>query len=169
MNDSWQRAVGLAARAHRHQLRKDGATPYVAHCYRVAMTIRHIFGCADEATLTAALLHDTIEDTTVDYDEIAEAFGEEVASLVAAMTKNMALPEPERERRYDEQLAAADWRARLIKLGDVYDNLLDAAGTQRDKAVEKAHRALSLAERDIPQRPASAAAADAIGALLRAI
>lgn len=166
MSDAWQRAVSLAARAHRNQMRKDGATPYVAHCFRVAMTIRHIFGCDDETTLTAALLHDTIEDTTVDYDEIFEGFGKEVADLVAAMTKNMALPEPERERRYDEQLARADWRARLIKLGDVHDNLQDAQGARRDKTVERAHRALALAEADVAARPESAAAARALRALL---
>lgn len=101
MTRTWQQATSLAARAHRGQMRKDGHTPYVAHCFRVAMIIRDIFGFDDEATLCAALLHDTIEDTTVDYDEINEHFGTDVADLVAAMTKNMALPEHIREPAYD--------------------------------------------------------------------
>src|SRR5687767_10113794 len=94
----WQKAVTLAARAHEHQQRKDGQTPYVAHVVRVTMTVRDVFGCADEVALCAALLHDTIEDTGTDYDEIAEGFGDEIAACVAAVTKNMMLPEAEREK-----------------------------------------------------------------------
>ena len=71
---AWQKAASFAARAHDGQKRKDGRTPYVAHPYRVAMVIRHVFGCEDETILAAALLHDVIEDTTVDYDDVAEAF-----------------------------------------------------------------------------------------------
>ncbi|MCA9299128.1 MAG: bifunctional (p)ppGpp synthetase/guanosine-3',5'-bis(diphosphate) 3'-pyrophosphohydrolase, partial [Phycisphaerales bacterium] len=89
--EMFQRAASFAARRHRHQLRKDGHTPYVAHVYRVAMTVRHVFGCDDLATLAAAVLHDTIEDTDTDFDDIEEAFGTEVALLVAALTKNMLL------------------------------------------------------------------------------
>ena len=53
-------------RAHAGQVRKDGRTPYVAHCFRVTMTVRDVFGCTDPVCLCAALLHDTIEDTGVD-------------------------------------------------------------------------------------------------------
>src|SRR4051812_37079040 len=94
----WQEAAAFAARAHRNQVRKDGQTPYFSHPVRVAMTIRMVFGCEDEATICAGLLHDTIEDTTTDYDDLLTRFGPEVADIVAAMTKNMALPEHERER-----------------------------------------------------------------------
>src|SRR5690606_16744220 len=101
-----------------------------------------------------------------DYDDILEGFGEEVARLVAAMTKNMALPESQRERRYDEQLAAADWRARLIKLADVHDNLQEAEGPQRDRTVETAHRALARAEADVTAHAEAAAAVGAVRRLL---
>lgn len=160
----WLAAAGMAARAHQGQLRKDGRTPYVAHVYRVAMIVRDLFGCDDEAALAAALLHDTIEDTPGDYDDVAAAFGTEVADLVAALTKNMTLPEAVRERDYDDRLSRADWRARLIKLADVYDNLTDHA-TRTDewadlnKPISKAHRALKLAERDEGAHPETARAA----------
>src|SRR6185436_5378978 len=121
----WQEATAFAARAHEHQKRRDGRTPYFAHPVRVALTVRDLFACADQTALCAALLHDTIEDTMADFDEIEEAFGRPVARCVAALTKNMALPEKERERDYDARLGAADWRARLVKLADVYDNLCD--------------------------------------------
>lgn len=151
----WQDATSFAARAHRHQLRKDDRTPYIAHCVRVAFTIAQAFECHDPVVLAAALLHDTIEDTTTDYDDIANRFGPDVASLVAAMTKNMALPEPVREREYDVQIARFDWRARLIKLADTYDNLCDAGSVppekqaqRRRESVERAQRAIELARAD---------------------
>lgn len=147
----WQSAASFAARAHRHQVRRDGKTPYVAHVFRVAMTVRHAFGCDDNVCIAAALLHDTIEDTGADYDEIAEQFGDEVARCVAALTKNMALPEREREEEYDQRLARADWRARLVKLADQYDNLsdmIDGDAPFRARAIVRAERALKLAEAD---------------------
>lgn len=145
----WRRAASFAARAHRNQVRKDGLTPYVAHVYRVAMTVRDVFGCDDHVAICAALLHDTIEDTTVDYDDLHEGFGEDVARCVAALTKNAARPEPQREKEYDEGLAKADWRARLIKLADALDNLMDLpTGGNRAKAITRCRRAVSLASGD---------------------
>ena len=63
-------AVAFAARAHRPQVRKDGQTPYVSHVFRVAMIVTQVFGVHEPKILTAAVLHDTIEDTTTDYDDI---------------------------------------------------------------------------------------------------
>jgi guanosine-3',5'-bis(diphosphate) 3'-pyrophosphohydrolase len=149
--DLWQRAASFAARAHRHQTRRDGATPYVAHVFRVAMTVRDVFACDDPICIAAALLHDTIEDTGADYDEIAEDFGHDVATCVAALTKNMALPEAEREAEYDARLASADWRARLVKLADQYDNLCDLCTDDPAfcaRAIARAGRAVKLAELD---------------------
>lgn len=152
---SWQDAISFAARAHRGQHRRDAKTPYVAHPARVMMIVRHLFECDDAEAICAAVLHDTIEDTTTDYDDLMQRFGAGVAELVAALTKNMALPNTRREAEYDVRLAAADWRARLIKLADVYDNLCDLStleGTtvaeRRRKAIEKAERAISLAAED---------------------
>ena len=136
----------LAARLHRDQTRKDGVTPYFAHLQRVALILSHRFGCQDPVVLAAGLLHDAIEDTTADFDEIAEAVGPEVAALVAALTKDMRLPYDERELAYDRQLAAAPWQARLVKLADVYDNLCDSILSGANVQVrDKAQRALALA------------------------
>jgi len=167
----WQEAASFAARAHRHQNRKDGQTPYIAHPFRVAMTIRDIFGCEDEVTIAAAILHDTIEDTTTDYDDLLKAFGEGVARTVAAVTKNMALPEKERETSYDAQLAKADWRARLVKLGDVYDNLTDTAETRPHKMadmLDKCRRAVAMARAEAAGDPVMARAVERVEALAAA-
>ena len=69
-------AISVAARAHEGQCRKDGATPYIAHPVRVMMILRHVFGVDDPQVLMAGVLHDTIEDTTVDRDFLIEQFGE---------------------------------------------------------------------------------------------
>src|SRR6476660_6714705 len=86
-------AASFAARAHRHQLRKDGQTPYAAHPFRVCLIVRHVFGIDDPDTLTAALLHDTIEDTTTDFDDLEKQFGVKVAGWVAALTQDKRLPD----------------------------------------------------------------------------
>jgi guanosine-3',5'-bis(diphosphate) 3'-pyrophosphohydrolase len=122
----WQRAAAFAARRHAGQLRKDSQTPYFAHPARVALTLSHVFGVNDAVVLAAALLHDLIEDTHTDYDDLFEEFGPEVADIVAALTKDKRLPEAEREESYFRALATAPWRARLIKLADVYDNYCDS-------------------------------------------
>jgi (p)ppGpp synthase/HD superfamily hydrolase len=106
--------------------------------------------------ITAALLHDTIEDTTTDYDDLSERFGEDVADMVAALTKNMTLPEEAREAEYDARIAKADWRVRLVKLGDVYDNYCDVKNWSEEaqrssktrRAREKCERAIELARAD---------------------
>lgn len=149
----FQQAAAFAARQHRHQLRRDGRTPYVSHVFRVAMTVMHVFGCREDAVIAAAILHDTIEDTTTDYEDIEQRFGTLVADMVSALTKNMALPEPEREREYDARLAKADWRVRLIKLADTYDNFCDALETESQSAklndhCDKCVRAVELARSD---------------------
>lgn len=161
----WQKAASFAAHAHRNQIRKDNRTPYFAHCVRVAFTVRDVFACEDHVAIAAAFLHDTIEDTTTDYDDLAERFGPEVADCVAALTKNPTLPEHLREPAYDSGLAAASWQARLVKLADVYDNFHDAIDTFGPEKIpgknfERAARAMALAE---------AGARDAAGCVERAL
>ena len=76
----WQRAIDLASRRHQGQFRDNGMTPYASHPVRVAMTLATIFGVDDERILAAGVMHYLIEDTTVDHDEIAELFDEEIAT-----------------------------------------------------------------------------------------
>lgn len=118
-------AVAFAARVHQGQQRKDGVTPYVSHPFRVCLVVRCVFDIDDPDVLTAAVLHDTIEDTTTDYDDIAEQFGPRVAHWVATLSKDKRLPDDERERLYAAGIAAGGWQVQVLKLGDIYDNLHD--------------------------------------------
>ena len=129
-------AAAFAAQRHRHQLRKDKETPYVSHVFRVCLVVRHVFGFDDPTMLATALLHDTIEDTDTDCDDVVERFGPVVAGWVATLTKDMRLPHEEREAEYVAALAAAPWQVKVCKMADVYDNLNDcchltAAGKRR--------------------------------------
>ncbi len=120
-------AASFAARAHHGQLRKDGKTPYASHPFRVCLIVRDLFGFDDPRMLMAALLHDTIEDTTTDFDDVAEKFGREVAEWAALLSKDKRLPEEAREEAYIEGLRTAPWQVKMCKLGDVFDNLQDIA------------------------------------------
>jgi len=144
------KAISFAARAHRHQVRKDGHTPYAAHAFRVAHIARHDFGIDDPEVLTIAVLHDTIEDTTTDYDDLVEGFGERVARGVAALTKDMRLPEAEREAAYLRQVAEAEPAVHLCKLADIADNLIDGehlAPAARAKSLARARAYLDHFDR----------------------
>src|SRR4051812_27257453 len=129
-------AVSFAGRAHHGQRRKDGRTPYVSHVFRVCLIVRDVFGVADPAVLAAAVLHDTLEDTTTDFDDLEEQFGRDVAAWAAALSKDKRLPYEEREQAYCRTLAGAPWQVQVGKLADVFDNLLDMGSLPRTKQLD---------------------------------
>lgn len=138
-------AGAMAARAHEGQVRHDG-TPYVQHPARVAVLLAA--AGADDALIAAGLLHDVIEDSTVDWDEIAEACSADVADWVAVMTKDMRIPEDEREALYKQQLIDGPWHGRAVKLADQFDNFTNAADDALAKVRPKALWALEIAAND---------------------
>lgn len=144
----------FAAWKHRHQFRRDGVTPYINHPRGVMVILRDEFGVSDVDTLAAGLLHDTIEDTATDYDEIAERFGARVADLVAVLTKDKRLPEEKRERVYFAGLARAPYGARLCKIADSLYNVRDSDAKHRPKAAKKAGMLLKIYKRDRKLVPA---------------
>ena len=147
-------AASFAARAHRNQVRKDGQTPYAAHPFRACLIVRHVFGIDDPEFLAAALLHDTIEDTTTDYDDLAERFGARVAGWVAALSKDTRLPDDEREAAYMATLAAAEPAVKLAMLADIFDNLTDSrhlSPTARARTAERSRRYLAALETNLPE------------------
>jgi guanosine-3',5'-bis(diphosphate) 3'-pyrophosphohydrolase len=148
-------AVAFAARAHGGQLRKDGKTPYFSHVVRVCLIVRHVFGIDDADVLKAALLHDTLEDTTTDSDDLEEAFGGSVTQWVAALSKDKRLLEAVREKAYAEQLARGPWQVTVCKLADIYDNLMDSVHTkpaQQQKTFRNAHRYLDALKKSLTEQ-----------------
>lgn len=109
------------------------------------------FGVTDPDVLAAGVLHDTIEDTSADCDEVIEHFGPRVAALVADLTKDKRLPEEQREKAYFDQLEAAPLEAKLIKLADTIDNLIDSSTMAAGKPLPKAlHKARHVVDRFTP-------------------
>ena len=152
-------AVAFSARVHQGQFRADERTPYASHPTRVGLILSQLFGVRDPAVLTVALLHDTLEDTTVDFDDLAKEFGVVIARDVAALSKDSRLPEPEREEAYCQSLTTASAAAQLVKLGDIVDNLLDSTGLsdkKRLKTITKVSRYLeALTNPSAPVRTAA--------------
>jgi guanosine-3',5'-bis(diphosphate) 3'-pyrophosphohydrolase len=119
-------AISFAARAHRNQVRKDGQTPYAAHVFRVCLIVRHVFKIDDARVLMAAALHDAIEDTPTDFDDLENLAGRQAAEWAAALCKDMRRPEPVREQEYVAHLTQAPWQVKVCKLADIFDNLIDS-------------------------------------------
>ena len=121
-------AASFAAQRHRDQRRKDeAASPYINHPLALACLLSHDGGVTDEATLCAALLHDTVEDTETTRAELEEKFGIEVADIVAEVTDDKTLLKAERKRLQVEHAAHISRKAQLVKLADKICNLRDVA------------------------------------------
>ncbi len=118
--------LNFAAEKHRNQFRKDGFTPYINHPIQVANLLVQN-GEDDVALLSAALLHDTIEDTETSEEEIRNHFGDEVLSLVLEVTDNKNLPSDMRKQQQIKCAPHASRRAKALKLADKICNVRDIA------------------------------------------
>ncbi|HSW09201.1 MAG TPA: HD domain-containing protein [Aquabacterium sp.] len=122
------RASMFAAHKHRDQRRKDvNASPYINHPLSLACVLANEGGVTDAATLCAALLHDTIEDTDTSAEELAREFGAEIAGLVGEVTDDKTLQKAERKRLQIEHAATISDKAKRVKLADKICNLRDVA------------------------------------------
>ncbi|KAJ1660972.1 Guanosine-3',5'-bis(diphosphate) 3'-pyrophosphohydrolase MESH1 [Dispira simplex] len=119
------KTLTFACEKHANQRRKDpAATPYINHPIGVASLLVE-GGVTDLATLQAAILHDTIEDTDTTADELETLFGPVVCQVVLECTDDMSLPSPERKLRQVAKATHVSQRARLVKLADKLYNLRD--------------------------------------------
>jgi guanosine-3',5'-bis(diphosphate) 3'-pyrophosphohydrolase len=124
------KALHFAADKHRDQRRKNvEASPYINHPIEVAELLARVGGVTDLVTLQGAILHDTIEDTDTTPDELEQAFGAEVRSVVEEVTDDKDLPKAERKRLQIEHAPHISERARLIKLADKISNVRSVTET----------------------------------------
>jgi GTP diphosphokinase / guanosine-3',5'-bis(diphosphate) 3'-diphosphatase len=140
-------AFVFACEHHAAQRRKSGED-FIVHPVGVARI------CAgmrlDTETLCAALLHDTVEDTSASIEEVRERFGEEIAQIVDGVTKLTGIAFQSRDEAQAENYRkmmvamATDVRVILIKLADRLHNMrtIDAMGKQ--KQIEKARETLDI-------------------------
>src|ERR671938_1151402 len=120
------RAYVYAMKAHGNQKRASGA-PYFSHPLEVAAILTDLK--LDDATIAAALLHDTIEDTDATKSEIDALFGHEIGALVEGLTKIRKLDLVSKRAAQAENLRklllaiASDVRVLLVKLADRLHNM----------------------------------------------
>lgn len=122
------KAASFAALRHRNQRRKDvDASPYINHPLELARVLAEEGGVTDAATLCAALLHDTVEDTDTKQGELEREFGVEIAGIVSEVTDDTSLRKADRKRMQVEHAAHISEKAKLVKLADKICNLRDMA------------------------------------------
>ena len=123
-----EHAIRVAARAHRHDVRKGGDIPYLSHSASVALLLERV-GISDDEIIAAALLHDVVEDTAVTLDDLALVFPPNVVELVAGLSEQKLDAAGQRRSWHDrkrdhlEVVAAAPFGVRAIVLADKLHNL----------------------------------------------
>ena len=143
------RAVAFSATKHRSQRRKGiDASPYINHPIEAANILANVAGVTDLATLIAAILHDTIEDTGTKPEEIEELFGRSVRLLVEEVTDDKTLPKVERKRLQVEHAPNLSVSAKLIKVADKICNVHDVTQSPPEGwSLERRREYLDWAER----------------------
>lgn len=142
-----ERAYNLAKNAHEGQLRVSG-DPYIIHPLEVANTLAEME--LDCTSIIAALLHDTVEDTTCTIEQIRDIFGEEVAGLVDGVTKLEKIPYTTKQEQQVENLRkmflamAKDIRVILIKLADRLHNMRTLKYMTPEKQIETAKETIEI-------------------------
>ncbi|MCT4621464.1 MAG: bifunctional (p)ppGpp synthetase/guanosine-3',5'-bis(diphosphate) 3'-pyrophosphohydrolase [Marinisporobacter sp.] len=141
------KAYNFAEAAHEGQVRKSGEK-YFIHPVEVAKILVQLD--MDDATIIAGLLHDVIEDTKYEYEEIKKEFSEEVAILVEGVTKLGSFTYETKEERQAESLRkmflamAKDIRVIIIKLADRLHNMRTLKYMTEQKKREKAKETLEI-------------------------
>ncbi|MDE0545529.1 bifunctional (p)ppGpp synthetase/guanosine-3',5'-bis(diphosphate) 3'-pyrophosphohydrolase [Microbacterium sp. C7(2022)] len=140
-----ERAYAVADRAHSGQVRQSGE-PYITHPLAVAQILSEL-GLGPKA-IAAALLHDTVEDTSYGLDALTEQFGDEVAMLVDGVTKldKVKYGESAQAETVRKMIVAMsrDIRVLLIKLADRLHNARTWGFVPPEKARKKATETLEI-------------------------
>lgn len=143
-----KKAIQFAARKHHGHFRAETEPlPYITHLICVALLVAEDsprlgsdeVGGADDDIVTAALLHDTLEDTDTTREELAEHFNERVAELVEHVSEREEGSWRERKAAYLKHLEEAPDDAVLIAIADKIDNI-----ESKLEAIEKEGKALLL-------------------------
>jgi GTP pyrophosphokinase len=145
--DMVSEALKLAKEAHKEQYRVSGE-PYVIHPLEVAVILAEIR--ADLESITAALLHDVVEDTNVTEEELSKKFGPDVALLVAGVTKIASIKyqsktdvQAENYRKMFFHMSE-DVRVLLIKIADRLHNMRTIEVMPEEKQIATAQETLDI-------------------------
>ncbi len=117
-----QAAKAFAEQAHEGQTRKSSGTPYITHPIRVAKQLET--SGFSEALVCAGYLHDVVEDTSYEIEDIEGRFGSKVAQLVSAHTEDKSKSWDERKQHTIDTVKQAEKEIKYLIVADKLDNLL---------------------------------------------
>ena len=129
-------AEEFAKNKHQYQFRDNGETLYWTHLQKVVENLIEL-GIHDENILCAGWLHDTIEDTDTDYDDLDENFNREIADIVSTVTKDTRMIKQKREVDYCAQLKLGSWQAQIVKFADILANMEDLENSKKSDSDRK--------------------------------
>lgn len=159
-----ENALAMASIYHRDQKRKYTNEPYIEHPKLVSKIIVDYMISCDDIPLfafdpmeyavirSAALLHDTIEDTNATYEELQKVFGKTVCDLVYWLTDDSTPADGNRKFRkekYLEKLLQSPYEAKCLKIADVLANIRNLAKVVPDKDLDFAMKYVSEKEQMI--------------------
>ena len=121
-----------AIKQHKGQYRKNNKTPYWHHLQDVVKNLE-MMGIKDESILCSGWLHDSIEDTSSDFDDVSKNFGKKIAQIVSDLTKETRLPKNQQEKNYLMQLSTSSWQAKVVKFADILANISDLKNSELNK------------------------------------
>lgn len=124
-----QSAENFAKERHLNTARIDVNISHQEHLASVVARLKNL-GVADDDVLSAAWLHDTINDTSTSFDELDQRFGSKVSVLVLSISKDKRLSRSMQEEQYVKQLKESPLEAKLIKLCDISANFKDLKNSQ---------------------------------------
>ena len=143
-----RKAFDLAAEAHKHQRRKTGE-PFIYHPIAVAKVVANEIGLGPNA-ISAALLHDVVEDTDYTFADLEQIFGETITKIVNGLTKISRLQKDQdvsiQAENFRKMLLTLndDVRVILIKIADRLHNMQTLESMKADKQVKIASETLFI-------------------------
>lgn len=127
MGELLSRSVVFALKAHEGQTRKGSSIPYILHPLEAAAIVATM--TSDEEIISAAVLHDVVEDTETSIEEIRSLFGERIAGYVAAESENkykeLSAEDTWKVRKQEtlDRLATAPYEIKILALADKLSNI----------------------------------------------
>ena len=124
-------AIFFATEKHKGQVMKQPKNmPYSAHFFGVAMNAIQLAAQSQEPVdwdllICAAILHDTLEDTSATKEELEQIFGKRIADGVSALTKNKKLPKSEQMRDSLNRIKQQPFEIAIVKIADSMFNIRD--------------------------------------------
>ena len=148
LNEDKVRSAYEMARIHHEGQKRNSGEDYIIHPLNVAMILADMD--MDTPTIIAGLLHDTIEDTSVTYEDVEKNFGKEIADLVEGVTKLTKISYKSKEEKQAENIRkmvlamAKDIRVIIVKLADRLHNMRTLEYMTDAKKIEKATETLEI-------------------------